>query len=152
MSLNMVILNGYVGKDPEIKTFQDGGKVANFTMATSKKGYTTQSGTVVPDKTTWHNITAKGNIVKAIEPYVKKGDYIGIIGEISQREYTNTAGVKSYFNEIIANEIQFFPSQKAKPDGNTEAQQEEFKYAKPTPPINSAPGMEEPTPADDLPF
>lgn len=128
MSLNLVILNGFVGKAPEVKTLESGVKVASFTVATTERGFTTKAGKEIPDKTTWHNITAIGNIVKIIEPYVNKGDFIGVIGKISQREYTNSDGKKSYFHEVIANEIQLFP--KGKDSGNREVQQPQT-YAEP---------------------
>lgn len=155
MSLNLVILNGFVGKAPEVKTLESGVKVATFTVATTERGFTTKAGKEIPDKTTWHNITAIGNIVKIVEPYVNKGDFIGVIGKISQREYTNSEGKKSYFHEVIANEIQLFPSQKSRTDGQSSEQQEGFQYAKPTPPINSSQYTGEPQTyqqEDDLPF
>ena len=51
MALNKVILIGNLGKDPEVKVFQDGNKVASFSLATTEKGYKTKSGIDVPEKT-----------------------------------------------------------------------------------------------------
>ena len=56
MSLNKVILIGNVGKDPDVRYFDSGAAVANFPLATSERGYTLANGTVVPERTEWHNI------------------------------------------------------------------------------------------------
>ena len=56
MSVNKVILIGNVGKDPDVRYLDSGVAVANFTLATSDKGYTLANGTQVPERTEWHNI------------------------------------------------------------------------------------------------
>lgn len=56
MSLNKVMLIGNFGRKPDYKQFENGGRVAQFSIATTKKGYTAKDGTVIPDKTEWHNI------------------------------------------------------------------------------------------------
>nr|DAR39221.1 MAG TPA: Single strand binding protein [Caudoviricetes sp.] len=56
-SINKAIILGYVGDEPKITTTPAGKKVANLAIATTEKGYTSQSGVVYPDKTEWHNIT-----------------------------------------------------------------------------------------------
>ena len=58
MSVNKVILIGNVGKDPDVRYLENNVCVANFTLATTERGYTTQSGIQIPDKTEWHNIVA----------------------------------------------------------------------------------------------
>lgn len=57
--MNKCILKGNVGQDPRITTFQDGGKVAQFTLATTERGFTTKDGRQIPDETQWHNIVVK---------------------------------------------------------------------------------------------
>lgn len=59
MSLNKVILIGNVGKDPEVRYFDAGAAIANFPMATAERGYTLANGTVVPERTEWHNIVVR---------------------------------------------------------------------------------------------
>lgn len=56
LSMNTITLIGYVGKDAESRTFENGNKVTSFTLATTVRGYTLQNGTQVPDQTDWHNI------------------------------------------------------------------------------------------------
>ncbi|NLA61762.1 MAG: single-stranded DNA-binding protein, partial [Bacteroidales bacterium] len=74
MSVNKVILVGNVGRDPEIKYFDNDRAVANFSLATTERGYRTSGGIDVPEKTEWHNITCWGGLAKVAEQYVKKGD------------------------------------------------------------------------------
>ena len=56
MSLNKVILVGNVGQDPQVRYFDNGNAVANFRLATTERGYRTQNGTEVPERTEWHNV------------------------------------------------------------------------------------------------
>ena len=67
MSLNKVILIGNVGKDPDVKYFDNGNCVANLTLATNERGYTTSNGTQVPERTDWHNIVVRRDNVPFVE-------------------------------------------------------------------------------------
>jgi single-strand DNA-binding protein len=101
--MNKVFLTGHVGKDPNIVTFENGGEIANFTLATNERGYTTKEGKVVPEETTWHNIVVIGALTKVIKEYVKKGTQLTVVGKIKQREYENQNGVKQRITEIVVN-------------------------------------------------
>ena len=57
--MNKCILKGNVGKEPEITIFENGGKVAQFSLATTERGYKTRDGKDIPDHTTWHIIVVK---------------------------------------------------------------------------------------------
>ena len=72
MSLNKVILIGNVGKDPDVRYFDSGAAVANFPLATSERGYTLANGTVVPERTEWHNIVVRRDLVPFVEKWVRK--------------------------------------------------------------------------------
>ena len=72
MSVNKVILMGNVGKDPDVKTFDNGGVVAQFPLATTKRGFKTKDGKEVPERTEWHNIVLSNGLAKVAEQYVKK--------------------------------------------------------------------------------
>lgn len=100
MSVNKVILIGNVGKDPEVKYFDNGAAVANFTMATTERGYTAQNGTQVPDRTEWHNIVLWRGLAEIAEKYVKKGTKVYIEGKIKTRSYDGPDGSKRYITEI----------------------------------------------------
>ena len=105
MSVNKVILLGYVGKDPETKEFETG-KVTNFTIATTEKGYKLKSGKEVPDRTEWHNIMLWGGLAEVAEKYIKKGMQVYIEGKIQTRSWANKDGVTHYTTEVIASDLQ----------------------------------------------
>lgn len=104
MSVNKVILVGHVGKDPEVRYLDKDVAVANFTLATTEKGYTAQNGTQVPDRTEWHNIVAWRGLAKLAENYIRKGSLIYIEGKIQTRSWEKE-GVKRYTTEIYADTI-----------------------------------------------
>ena len=100
MSVNKIILLGHVGKDPEVRYFDNGGAVANFTLATTERGYTAANGTQVPDRTEWHNIVLWRGLAEIAEKYVKKGSKLYIDGKIRTRSYDDSAGNKRYITEV----------------------------------------------------
>jgi single-strand DNA-binding protein len=101
--VNRVQLTGNIGNKPKIVTFDDGNKVANFSMATNEE-YTTRKGEKVTD-TQWHNISVKGKLVKRIETELDKGSYISVEGRLTTRNYTDKNGQKRYITEIIASDL-----------------------------------------------
>lgn len=105
MSVNKVILLGNVGKDPEVKEFSDGGKVANFSLATTERAFKLQNGTEIPERTEWHNVTVKGGLAKVVEQYVKKGTKLYLEGRIRTRSY-ETNGEKRYITEVHVSELE----------------------------------------------
>jgi len=108
MSLNKVILIGNVGKDPTVKYFESGNANANFTVATSERGYTLPNGTEVPERTEWHNIVASRDRAQFAEKHVKKGSLVYIEGKIRTRNYDDQNGIKRYISEIHADRIEFY--------------------------------------------
>lgn len=120
MSLNKVILIGNVGKDPDVRYFDSGAAVANFPIATSERGYTLANGTVVPERTEWHNIVVRRDQVAFVEKWVKKGSGVYVEGKIRTRSYDDQSGVKRYVTEIHADRIEFYNTGSGnKPDGTT---------------------------------
>lgn len=103
-SVNQVTLIGNIGKDPEIRTLDNGVKVATFSLATSTGGFKKQDGTDVPEKTSWHNVVCWRGLADIVEKFVKKGDKLTVFGSISYREYEKD-GVKRYATDIIAYDI-----------------------------------------------
>lgn len=99
MSLNKVILIGNVGKDPDVRYFDSGAAVANFPLATSERGYTLANGTVVPERTEWHNIVVRRDLVPFVEKWVRKGSGVYVEGKIRTRNYDDQSGVKRYVTE-----------------------------------------------------
>ncbi|MBE6312516.1 MAG: single-stranded DNA-binding protein [Bacteroidales bacterium] len=108
MSLNKVILVGNVGQDPQVRYFDNGNAVANFRLATTERGYRTQNGTEVPERTEWHNIVANRERAQFVEKYIKKGSGIYVEGKLRYRDYEDKDGVRKYVTEIVADRIEFF--------------------------------------------
>jgi single-strand DNA-binding protein len=95
--VNKVILIGHSGKDPEIRAFENGKKVASFSLATTEI-YKDKNGERV-EKTEWHNINFWGPLVDVIEKYVRKGSKLYIEGKLRTRSYEQD-GVKKYSTDI----------------------------------------------------
>ena len=100
---NKVQLIGNVGNDPEIKTFDGGKKVVNFTLATNES-YKNDKGEKV-EQTEWHRVSAWGNVAEIIEKFVTKGKEIAIEGKLTHRSYDDKNGEKRYITEVVANDI-----------------------------------------------
>jgi len=105
MSVNKVILVGNVGRDPEVRYLERNVAVANFTLATTERGYTMQNGTQVPERTEWHNIVAWRGLAELAEKYIRKGRQLYIEGKIQSRSWEKD-GQKRYATEIYAESIQ----------------------------------------------
>ena len=149
MSVNKVILIGNVGKDPEVRYLDTGVAVANFSLATTDRGYTLANGTQVPDRTEWHNIVLWRGLAETAEKYVHKGDKLYIEGKIRTRSYDDQNGVKRYITEIFADNMEMLtpkgsgqPGTYAPQAQNPAQPQGQQSSIAPTPD----------NPADDLPF
>lgn len=111
--MNKCILKGNVGRDPKITNFDNGGKVAQFTMATTERGFTTRDGKEIPDVTDWHQIVVKTpGLAGVCEKYVKKGTPLLVVGKIRTRAYEDNAGYTRYVTEIIVDEMELLGGQK----------------------------------------
>lgn len=106
MSINKVILVGNVGRDPDVKYFDNGSAVANFTLATTERGYTAANGTQIPDRTEWHNIVCWRGLAKVAEQFIRKGSQVYIEGKIRSRTYDDANGVKRYISEIYVDNLE----------------------------------------------
>jgi single-strand DNA-binding protein len=108
---NKVQLIGRLGQDPEIITFQDGNKMAKFSMATDDS-YKDKEGNKV-ERTYWHNVVVKGGLVNVIEEYVTKGKEVAIEGKLTNRSWDDKDGQKRYITEVLASEILMFGSKQS---------------------------------------
>lgn len=106
MSVNKVILVGNVGKDPDVRYLDNNVAVANFTLATTERGYTGRDGQVYPDRTEWHNIVVWRGLAQVVEKYVKKGSQIFVEGKIRTRSYDDKDNIKRYVTEIYVDNLQ----------------------------------------------
>lgn len=156
MSVNKVILVGNVGKDPEVRHFENDGAVANFPIATTERGYTTRNGQEIPERTEWHNVVAWRGLAKVVENYVKKGTQLFIEGKIRTRSYDDKDGNKRYITEVYADNLQLLGRKSDNPGAGqasaspTQANSETQNQAISSPPQNDDFLKEDET--DDLPF
>jgi single-strand DNA-binding protein len=98
--MNRVTLLGNVGGDPEVRTFDSGDKVANFSLATSERWKDRETGEK-KEHTEWHRVVVFGPLVGVIDRYVKKGDKIMIEGQVRTRKWQDQSGQDRYATEIV---------------------------------------------------
>ena len=109
MSLNKVILIGNVGCDPEIRYFDKNSAVANFPLATSERSFKLADGTVIPERTEWHQISVRNfALVQLAEKWVKKGSSLLVEGKIRTRNYVDKSGVQRYMTQIVVDHLEFY--------------------------------------------
>jgi single-strand DNA-binding protein len=100
-SVNKVILIGNLGRDPEIRSFQNGGRVASFSLATSENWKDKTTGER-KEKTEWHRVSVLNDkLVEIVEKYIKKGSKLYIEGQLETRKYTDKDGVEKYTTEVV---------------------------------------------------
>ena len=100
-SVNKVILIGNLGADPEIRSFQSGGKLANLRIATSKRWKDRTSGEP-KDATEWHSVVINGDgLVGVVERFLKKGSKVYIEGELRTRKWQDRDGNDRYTTEVV---------------------------------------------------
>jgi single-strand DNA-binding protein len=100
-SVNKVILVGNVGKDPEVRTTQDGTKIVQFNLATSETWNDKASGER-KERTEWHRVVVfNDRIGDVVEKYVRKGTKVYVEGALQTRKWTDQAGQEKYTTEIV---------------------------------------------------
>jgi len=100
-SVNKVILVGNLGRDPEVRTFQNGGKVCNLRIATSETWRDRQSGER-KERTEWHSVAIFSEpLAKIAEQYLKKGSKVYIEGQLETRKWQDQSGQDRYTTEVV---------------------------------------------------
>lgn len=100
-SVNKVILIGALGADPEVKSFQNGGRIANLRMATSERWKDKTTGEQ-KERTEWHSITLSSDgIVSVAERFLKKGSKVYIEGKLQTRKWQDQSGNDRYSTEVV---------------------------------------------------
>lgn len=118
MSINKVILLGNLGHDVSYREFENG-QVAQFSVATTEKGYKTKDGKDIPEKTEWHNVVLIGGMAKVAKDYLKKGDKVYIEGKIRTRKYTNQSGEEKQIVEIVGTSMELLTPKPKEAPTNT---------------------------------
>jgi single-strand DNA-binding protein len=99
-SVNKVILIGNLGADPEIKSFQNGGRIAQLRIATSESWKDKQTGER-KERTEWHSVSVQSDgLVGVVERYLKKGAKIYLEGQLRTRKWQDSAGTDRYTTEV----------------------------------------------------
>lgn len=138
--MNKVFLIGNVGKDPETRVFEDGTKMATFSLATSETFMNKKNEKIT--LTEWHNIVCTKGIADVVEKYVKKGQQLGIEGKLKTRSWENRDGEKRYITEVTITNMEMLGRKSESNNSRSSAPSPE--------PENSSPDT--PEPDDDLPF
>ncbi len=100
-SVNKVILVGNLGADPEIKSFQNGGRIANIRIATSEN-WTDRASGEKRERTEWHNVVINGDgLVGVVERYLRKGKKVYIEGSLRTRKWQDANGQDKYTTEVV---------------------------------------------------
>ena len=100
-SVNKVILIGNLGREPEVRTMQNGGKVCNLSVATSERWKDRNSGEQ-QEKTEWHRVVVfDDRLVDVAERYLQKGSKVYLEGELQTRKWTDQSGQDKYTTEVV---------------------------------------------------
>ena len=110
--MNKVMLIGNVGKDPDVRYYDQDQAVAQVPLATTERGYSLPNGTQVPDRTDWHNLVFYRNLAKIVEQYVHKGDKLYVEGRIRYRSYDTQKGERRYVTEILVENMEMLTPKK----------------------------------------
>lgn len=116
-SVNKVIIIGNLGRDPEVRTFQNGGKVCNLRIATSENWKDKSTGER-REKTEWHSVAIfSEGLVQVAEKYLRKGSKVYIEGKLQTRKWQDQSGADRYSTEVV---LQGFGSTLTMLDGRGE--------------------------------
>lgn len=111
MSLNKVILIGYVGQAPKIHRLANGEDVCNFSIATSES-WKDQNGSKT-ERTEWHNITLYRKLAQIAQQYLKKGSLVCVEGKIQSSKYTDKQGIERTAYHIVCDQMKMLSSKTA---------------------------------------
>jgi single-strand DNA-binding protein len=99
MNINKVVLIGNLGADPDVKSFEDGGKICNIRIATTES-YKDKSG-IETSKTEWHTVSIKSEgLIEVATKYLKKGSKVYIEGQLRTRKWKDKTGTEHYSTEV----------------------------------------------------
>ncbi|HEY5983683.1 MAG TPA: single-stranded DNA-binding protein [Anaerolineales bacterium] len=103
-ALNKVQLIGYLGKDPETRTVPSGRKVAQFSLAVTRRW---KAGNENKEATDWFNVEVWGRLAEISQQYLKKGSLVYVEGRLQTDRYEDKSGEVKYFTKVAANTLQF---------------------------------------------
>jgi single-strand DNA-binding protein len=151
--INKVTLVGRLGKDPEVRHFDNNSSVCNFTVATSES-YTDREGKRI-EQTEWHNLAIwRKGLVDVAEKYLKKGHLVYVEGKLRTRSWDDQSGNKRYTTEVVVDSFKML--EKREPTDRDYSSSYESNQAPPSNSASNAGTSANTSPsddiADDLPF
>lgn len=149
--VNKVIIVGNLGKDPEIRTFQSGGRVASFSVATSESWKDKATGEK-KERTEWHRISVfNDHLITVIEKFASKGTKVYLEGRLETRKWTDQSGAEKHTTEIVLRpfhgELQILDFGNGNVSAPADEGQKYSKAAKETYQAQAVPGLD-----DEIPF
>lgn len=146
--LNKAQVIGRIGQDPKVTALASGnGQIVSFSVATTERGYTTQNGVQVPERTEWHNIVCFGRLADVAARFLHKGSKVFIEGKMRTRKYKDRNGIERYVTEINADSLEMLDPKPQQPSAPPQSGYGNYAQAQaplPTPP--------NPQDDDDMPF
>ena len=157
--VNKVILVGVLGKDPETKTFANGGSLTQFSIATSET-WTDKNTGERKEQTEWHNIVLQNKLGEIAQQYLRKGSKVYIEGSLNTRKWTDQNGQERYTTQIKGQQMQMLDSANGNNQQQSQPQQQSsYTPKQPTYANNPAPQQNSYKPQNgggeldnDLPF
>ena len=128
-SVNKVILIGNLGRDPEMRSFPDGGSICNVTLATTRSWKDKNSGERV-EETEWHRIVFRDRLAEIASEYLRKGKQVYVEGRLKTRKYTDKDGVDKYTTEVMASDPSRRPSRPASTTWTTTFRSDSLRAAR----------------------
>lgn len=144
-SVNKVILIGNLGKDPEIRHFENGGVLASFPIATSES-YTDRQTGEKKENTDWHDIVLWRGLAEVAEKYLHKGTKIYVEGKLKKRSYQDREGNTRYVTEVVGEEMTILSRPDNEPKTNNPYPKDPIST-----PLSDAAGFSA-KPEDETPF
>ena len=114
-SVNKVILIGNLGRDPEVRTFPDGGSVCNITIATTRR-WKARDSNEFQEETEWHRVVFRERLAEVAGEYLRKGKPVYVEGRLKTRKWTDKEGKEQYTTEILADQMQLLGSREGSGD------------------------------------
>jgi single-strand DNA-binding protein len=151
-SVNKVILIGNLGRDPEVRSFPDGGMICNVTLATTRSWKDKNSGERV-EETEWHRIVFRDRLAEIASEFLKKGKQVYIEGRLKTRKYTDKDGVEKYTTEILASDMTMLGSREGMgggDEGGARSGGEPRPASRPAPAAAQKPAAKSATGFDDM--
>ncbi|MGA0611172.1 single-stranded DNA-binding protein [Caldimonas sp. KR1-144] len=116
-SVNKVILIGNLGRDPEMRSFPDGGSICNVTIATTRRWKARDSGEM-QEETEWHRVVFRDRLAEIAGEYLKKGRPVYVEGRLKTRKWQDKDGKDTYTTEVVAEQMQLLGSREGMGGGD----------------------------------